>query len=234
MLVGATMPRICKRVLAWSVVLAFAWSAAASAQVQLPGCAKTWNIAKLVRNSQAAAGISADWFRGIDLVRQKIDAQSGIKTDLYLCQASTANAFAWREDGKNLTAITTGMIRLFRNDWHGYAAVIGHENAHHVLHHGNQRRIRNAAFGIATALGGVNGLGFDVIGANYSQSDEFAADREGLKYALCAGFSSGGIIRFHENIDAESSVFHGHPSSEARIRKLKLAAKKHDHTPKCR
>jgi len=198
-------------------------------------CSKMWDTAVVARSGTSPlSAIPIDWFRGIDIVREKIDQQSGINTKLFLCEAGQPNAFAWEHWGQKRTALTTGMWLLLGNDWHAYAAIVGHENAHHVLGHGLQRIVRGTALSIISNSTGIPLIGTHVMSATFSQKEEFDADRYGLRYALCAGFSAGGATRLHEKLNSASSPLHSHPSSPSRIRSLNMTAKGHEHAPKCR
>lgn len=198
-------------------------------------CTQMWDTAKVAQDGKTVlTGIPVEWFRGMDIVRKKIDRQSGISTTLYLCQADEPNAFAWRQWGRQMTAVTTGMYFLLGNDWHAYAAIVGHENAHLVLNHMLQRQVRGAALTALTNATGIPAIGAEAFGATFNRDEEFAADKYGLHYALCAGFSPGGAIRLHDKLDSVSHFLHGHPSSKSRIRALQFAAKSHALTRKCR
>jgi len=198
-------------------------------------CSRMWDTAKVVHSGASPlAAIPMDWFRGIDIVRNKIDAQSGIKTNLYLCEASAPNAFAWIHRGRKGVALTTGLWLLLGNDWHAYAAIVGHENAHHALGHRVLRVTRGMTLSGISAFTGIPAIGTRAINAPFSQKEELDADKHGLRYALCAGFSPGGAARLLDKLNTTSSPLHSHPSSKLRIRSLQTAAKAHERAPRCR
>lgn len=198
-------------------------------------CKSMWDTAKIANDRAAPpASIPLNWFLGIDIVRRKIDAQSDISTTLYLCESRTPNAFATRERGRNIVAITTGMYRLLGDDWHAYAAIVGHENAHLVLNHQAQRVIRGMALNAVAQHTGIPSIGIHAFDATFSRKEEYQSDDYGLRYALCAGFSPGGAIRMHKKLNSSSTFLHSHPSSKSRTRALQRAAKSHQRIPRCR
>ncbi len=197
-------------------------------------CLRKWDTAEVARSGQrVAAAVPLEWFQGIDIVRRKIDEQSGITTTLYLCDSSEPNAYADYSRGRKITAITTGMYRLLGNDWQAYAALIGHENAHHVLQHMVKRMTRGVAFAAITSAAKIPDLGTRAITATFSRTEESDADIRGLRYALCAGFSVSGALRLHEKLNSASSFLHAHPSSKSRIKILQQTAKAHGRNRNC-
>ncbi len=200
-------------------------------------CDNMWDTAELAQQRKETirlTGAPLYWFQGIDILRRKIDTQSGISTNLYLCDSSVPNAFAWRARGQNNTAITTGMYRLLGDDWQAYAAIVGHENAHLVKKHGLYRVLRGAALTVLSGHIDLPTIAFDAVNATYGRGEEYDADRYGLGYALCAGFSPIGGVRLHKKLNSASSFLHSHPSSKSRISALQKAAEKHLRAPKCK
>ena len=203
-------------------------------------CEKMWDTAKLARagpTRTALAAIPTSWFQGINIVHEKIDKQSGIKTTLYLCEDHRPNAFAFDFLGQRFTALTTGMYLMFGNDWHAYAAVIGHENAHIVKQHGMSRLMLDTAMRVA-ANGAVSipgaSLALGAIGSSYSQSEELEADKYGMQYAYCAGFAPEAALHFHEKVKSGFHFMSSHPTSDARIRLLRKAIAKQKRWAKCK
>ena len=203
-------------------------------------CEKMWDTAKLARaggEKSVLESISTSWFQGIDIVREKIDAQSGITTTLYLCEDHEPNALAWNSFGKNFTALTLGMHQIVGNNWHIYAALIGHENAHLVKNHGVNRSIFNTV--MQTAFdGSINipgaSLAIESIGASYSRTEEFEADKYGMLYAHCSGFSPEEVLHLQEKLNNGSHFLSSHPSSQSRIRRLSTAISIQKRRPKCK
>ena len=183
------------------------------------------------------ARIPRTWLRALRITAERIDAAAGISTTLYLCDARAPNAFAWREGGMNNIAVTLGMRTLIGNNWHAFAALLGHENAHLVKNHGarRQQRARGLALGESIlktllsdggappAVFGIDllGAGAAVIGASYSREEEHEADAVGMRYAHCAGFAASGALTLHRKLGGASDFLSGHPSSAKRIRVLR-------------
>ena len=153
----------------------------------------------------------------------------------------TPNAFAL--PGKNI-GVHTGMIELVQNK-DQLAAVIGHEIAHVLAHHGNERASQQMLLqggmtaaqlymgessttdqAILTALG---------VGAQYgvllpfSRKHESEADELGIKYLAEAGFDPREASKLWEVMDEKNDnstpeFLSTHPSSPARAKALKKKA----------
>jgi len=155
-----------------------------------------------------------------------------------LFEDDSANAFAM-PGGK--IAVFTGLLDYVETD-DELAAVIGHEIAHVLLHHANQRM----SAGVIQAAGGVAaviltddmdsddrnlilaayGIGSQV-GAilPYSRSHESQADKLGLRIAARSGFDPRAAVRFWEKMNEANpqslpQFLSTHPSNETRIRDL--------------
>jgi Zn-dependent protease with chaperone function len=213
-------------------------------------CLGMWEVSTLARGPHTAyrlntkdghtlITISNSMVQKIDNISAKIDRASGVYKKLFICGNRTPNAFASRSSGVNFVAITTGLIERAGSDWDVYAALIGHENAHLVHGHGNQRQTRKFAIGflqilaqaaVASMTGHdslartfgeeVVGLGGEAIYANYSRDDEAEADRSGLNFAYQSGFDPFGAIRLHKLLGSSSDFLSSHPSSSDRIASL--------------
>ena len=118
-----------------------------------------------------------------------------------------------------------------------------------MKNHGGKRQKREAGLALGQKLlapilaqnGGVSGgivsditaLGISAIGASYSRDEEREADKYGMRYAYCAGFSPEGAIRLHRKLDSASNFLSSHPSSRQRIATLHSAISVQKHTPDC-
>lgn len=158
-----------------------------------------------------------------------------------LFEDPSANAFAM-PGGK--IAVFTGLLEHVESD-DELAAVIGHEIAHVLLKHANQRMSAELLRGVggALAVAGTSnmedenralvlaayGLGTQVgIMLPYSRSHESQADRLGLIIAARSGYNPRAALDFWKKMDAASprSVpewFSTHPGYDTRIETLTQA-----------
>lgn len=217
-------------------------------QPVLAACEKGWEVStllstqtnhSLVSEKNNIHSVSADWLQRLTEVRSRIDRASGIYTRLLICNSEEVNAFAWKAGDTNLTAVTLGMVKLLGSDFDAYAALLGHENAHLILRHSQQKSDRALGLGIIQLLAGValevvfqqnlgvRGLGSDLsslgnqaITASYSRDAERESDKYGIRYAHEAGFDPDGAIRLHRRLAMNSNFLSTHPSSDDRIQLL--------------
>lgn len=180
--------------------------------------------------------LTANFLKNLVEIKDKIDLASGIYTRLLVCNSDEANALAWKSADQNMTGLTLGMINLLRNDYDAYAALIGHENAHLVQNHGQQKSDRAIGLGLLQLLAGIalevtiqqsagiRGLGADIaslgnqaLSSSYSRDSEREADRLGIRYATKAGFDPGGALRLHRYLSMNADFLSTHPSSNDRI-----------------
>lgn len=137
-----------------------------------------------------------------------------------------------------------GIIPVCKNEA-GVAVVMGHEIAHAVARHGNERMSQ----GLITQLGGMAldlaiqnepektkniflsayGLGSNIgIMLPYSRTHEYEADKLGLIFMTMAGYDPNEAVLFWERMAKLGSAkvpefLSTHPMSEKRIAKLKEA-----------
>ncbi|WP_317132031.1 M48 family metallopeptidase [Rufibacter hautae] len=142
------------------------------------------------------------------------------------------NAFAMA-GGK--TAVYTGLLPITQNET-GLAVVMGHEIAHAIAKHSNERISQQLAaeFGGATlgSLGGgassqvlntAYGIGAGVGLMKFGRTQESEADRLGLIFMSMAGYNPEAAIPFWERMAASSNgqsppeFLSTHPSNETRI-----------------
>lgn len=149
----------------------------------------------------------------------------------------SANAFAL-PGGK--IGVHTGLLKVAKNQ-HQLAAVLGHEVAHVLAHHGNERASQqfaaNTGLELLNALGGANdsrkatvmavlGLGaqFGVL-MPFSRLQETESDLLGLDLIANAGFDPRESTELWENMAAAATqktpeFLSTHPSHETRIQEL--------------
>ena len=168
------------------------------------------------------------------------------KWEYKLIQSDQVNA--WCMPGGKI-AFYTGILPIASNET-GVAAIMGHEVAHALANHGQQRMsaayiqqgislvgnvalqndenlgIYNQAFGIVSTVGGM---------LPFSRSHETQADEIGLRLMALAGYNPDEASRLWERMKAKSGgqappeFISTHPSNDTRIANLKKwapAAKK--------
>jgi predicted Zn-dependent protease len=146
---------------------------------------------------------------------------------------------AWCMPGGKVV-VYTGLLPVTETE-EGLAVVMGHEIAHAIARHGNQRMSQgmliqfggavlstavsqkpsetqylfNQAYGITTGLGALS----------YSRKHETEADKMGLIFAAMAGYNPEAAIAFWERMgkaggQGPPQFLSTHPSSDTRIRDL--------------
>jgi predicted Zn-dependent protease len=148
---------------------------------------------------------------------------------------------AWCMPGGKVV-VYTGLLPVTRDE-QSLAIVLGHEIAHAIARHGNQRmsegmlvqmggtvlsvalsqkpaltqQLFQQAYGVSTGLGTLA----------YSRSQESEADKMGLVFAAMAGYDPRLAIPFWERMAAQSNgsappaLLSDHPSDEKRIKDIK-------------
>ncbi|AKQ47604.1 peptidase M48 [Rufibacter radiotolerans] len=146
--------------------------------------------------------------------------------------ASQQNAFAMA-GGK--TAVYTGLLPITQNET-GLAVVMGHEIAHAIAKHSNERISQQmAAQGVGSSLGALGGgtsaqiintaygIGAGVGLMKFGRTQESEADRLGLIFMAMAGYNPEGAVSFWQRMAAASNgqsppeFLSTHPSNETRI-----------------
>ncbi len=169
----------------------------------------------------------------------KASILDGYKWEFNTVESKDANA--WCMPGGKVV-VYTGILPLTQNE-NGLAIVMGHEIAHAIAKHGNERMSQ----GMIQQLGGTAlqvalsqkpqqtqelfmmsyGIGSQV-GAMlpWSRQQETEADRFGLIFAAMAGYNPQEAIPFWERMASSGGAsppefLSTHPSNETRIKKLK-------------
>ncbi|WP_345163241.1 M48 family metallopeptidase [Nibribacter koreensis] len=161
------------------------------------------------------------------------DQLAGYQWEFNLIQDDTQqNAFAMA-GGK--TAVYTGLLPITKDET-GLAVVMGHEIAHAIAKHSNERISQQvAAQGVGTSLGALGtgasaqiintayGIGAGVGLMKFGRTQESEADRLGLIFMAMAGYNPEGAVSFWQRMAAASNgqsppeFLSTHPSNETRI-----------------
>jgi len=135
----------------------------------------------------------------------------------------------------SLVTITTSLFDTFNNNEDALAMVIGHEMGHSLLGHYKRsaqllRRMQKeyalAKIGNTAAL-----VAYKAMKRKYiidSKNMEYAADAEGAKLALHAGYnlnSGSDILSFLTQYDLDRDIDSDHPATDKRLESLKENAK---------
>lgn len=163
----------------------------------------------------------------------------GFQWSFNVVDENTINA--WCMPGGKVV-VYTGLLPVTQDE-QSLAVVMGHEIAHAIARHGNQRmsqgllvQFGGAALSVALsqkpaftqqifaqAYGVTTGLGT----LKYSRSHETEADKMGLIFAAMAGYNPEAAVTFWERMAASSGgkkppeLLSTHPSDETRIKDLK-------------
>jgi predicted Zn-dependent protease len=142
---------------------------------------------------------------------------------------------AWCMPGGKIV-VYTGLLPITQDE-QSLAIVLGHEIAHAIAHHGNQRMSEQMAVnGIGTVMfggaqsqsiwGQVYGLTTGLASLKYSRNHETEADKMGLIFAAMAGYNPEVAISFWERMSASGGaqtpqLLSTHPSDAKRIQDIK-------------
>ena len=185
-----------------------------------------WRIARAVERYLASHGQS-------DLI-------ADYKWEFNLVEGKEINA--WCMPGGKVV-VFTGLLPVAKNEA-GLAVVMGHEIAHAVARHANERVSHQMALqlggsAVSTALGGsgtaANAIFRDLygLGANlgvllpYSRLQETEADHLGLIFMAMAGYDPTEALRFWERMmhtkkgGAPPELLSTHPSDRTRIEQIR-------------
>ena len=166
--------------------------------------------------------------------------KSGETWDVRVFNSDQVNAFVMPG---NRVGVYTGLLDLVEND-DQLAAVLGHEVAHAIYRHANQRASRAALGSAAAQVGGAviaggsdGAISADQIGAlgsvatnlgvvlPYSRNAELEADLAGVDYMHEAGFDARAAVRLWQlmanNSSSRVSAFLStHPDPETRRQRI--------------
>ena len=170
------------------------------------------------------------------------------KWEFNLINDKVANA--WCMPGGKVV-FYTGILPITQDEA-GVAVVMGHEIAHAIARHGNERMsqqllVATGGIGLSLALKekpkemrdlflSSYGIGSTLGVLKYSRTHESEADKMGLVFMAMAGYDPEAAVRFWERMAAQSNAAQPpefvstHPSDERRIKDIKAflpAAKKY-------
>lgn len=167
------------------------------------------------------------------------DLISGYQWEFNLVNNNQANAWAM-PGGK--VVVYSGLLPVAQNEA-GVAVVMGHEIAHAIARHSNERMSQQmAAQGVGEALSvamstkssatrsifdGLYGLGAQGLVLKYSRDQESEADNMGLIFMAMAGYNPNEALNFWQRMSAQSSgskppeLLSTHPSDARRISQIK-------------
>lgn len=174
-------------------------------------------------------------------MRQKKQTKriKNFKWEFNLVNNNTVNA--WCMPGGKV-AVYTGLLPVTKDET-GLAVVMGHEIAHAIARHGNERMSQQ----LLVALGGIGlaiaiaekpketqdifftsyGVGSSLGILKYSRTHESEADKLGLVFMAMAGYNPQEAIGFWERMAAQSGgpnvpeLISTHPSDANRIKDIK-------------
>jgi predicted Zn-dependent protease len=167
---------------------------------------------------------------------------SGYKWEFNLVESSEVNA--WCMPGGKVV-VYTGILPITKDET-GLAVVMGHEIAHAIAEHGNERMsqglvVQMGGMALATALEQepetTQQLWMAAFGAGaqygillpYGRTQEAEADRLGLIFMAMAGYDPNQAVGFWQRMaekkggKAPPEFLSTHPSDETRIKKIKEA-----------
>jgi predicted Zn-dependent protease len=166
------------------------------------------------------------------------DLVSGYNWEFNLVNGQDANA--WCMPGGKVV-VYTGLLPLTQNEA-GLAVVMGHEIAHAVARHGNERMSTQlAAQGLATGLsaalstqpaktqqiwGAVFGVSSQLGQLKYSRTHETEADHMGLHFMALAGYNPNEALNFWSRMASKGGakppeIVSTHPSDATRIANIR-------------
>lgn len=162
---------------------------------------------------------------------------AGYKWEFNLIQSNTVNA--WCMPGGKVV-VYSGLLPVTKDE-SGLAVVMGHEIAHAIAQHGNERMSQQMAIqmgGTALAVAmetqpaqtaqifnQVYGVGSGLGALAYSRKHESEADKLGLCFMAMAGYDPNTAVAFWERMSkvggSTPQFLSTHPSDETRIKDIK-------------
>jgi len=161
---------------------------------------------------------------------------------IFIVDLEDPNAFATRDkDGSPIAIVSLGMMTAIGADEDAWAGLMGHEVAHLVKRHGDDRASAQASASgagsvianiVSAAVPGVGGfVGGTVAGTAtqmavygaYTRPQEAEADELGLQWMVAAGYDPRGLVRLFEILGRRSSMpafISTHPAAADRAQQV--------------
>ena len=165
----------------------------------------------------------------------------GFQWEFKLVNDPTINA--WCMPGGKI-CLYTGILNVAQNET-GLAVVMGHEVAHAIARHGNERMSKAIAaqmVGVALSVAVSNkaeetqrlfnqayGLGSGLGGLAFSRKNELESDKLGLVFMHLAGYDASKAVDFWKRMAAHGAqtpeFLSTHPSDERRVKEIEAFLK---------
>lgn len=160
--------------------------------------------------------------------REKMEKTSGVRADLAIVDTEAPNAFAFYHEGRPVIALSVSYLKQLGEDQDAIAATIGHELAHlHLGHRGDARAQREQAVTAGQAAGilmnaavpfsgTLTSLAATAYARSFTRDEERDADKQGLKWAVAAGYDACGHARVVGAFPPNVPLLSTHPGYEER------------------
>lgn len=132
--------------------------------------------------------------------------------------------------------VNRGLLDFAGSDRAQLAGVIGHEIAHTTRKHAVRQYEKQVGLSIGIEVllkkrdaRNIGGFAANLAMLGYSRSDEFDADRNGVRYVYAAGYDPNGMVRFFERLQQKEGkdsggltvYFRTHPKTSDRISRVR-------------
>lgn len=199
-------------------------------------------------NKQVVATVSTAQMRSLMEVKERIESIARIDTTLLIQGDQRVNAFATNIEGRNVIAVTLGMLKLTDGNPDELAAVIGHEIGHLARNHLQESQSRDAVINVIGAIFGavleakfqtkyqVQGLGLNLadlgaraVSTQFSRDQEREADGIGVEWMISAGYNPEGAARLWTKMlnrqgDSLFVFLNTHPNPSERVENVRKIA----------